>query len=112
MIKVYFRKFIQLGEQMRIVICCMGLLATSVLVGCGQTGALQLPSDPNYDKRAQYMLYKNDTQSSKQPKQVQENAAQDQISQTVPNPAPLSQEQVNPTLADQEKPKPVQQSKE
>ena len=47
---------------MRIVMCCMCLVniwATTVLVGCGQTGALQLPNDPNYDKRAQYLLYKN-----------------------------------------------------
>lgn len=45
---------------MRLVICYMSLLAIgSALVGCGQSGALQLPSDPNYDKRAKYLLYPN-----------------------------------------------------
>lgn len=43
---------------MRLVICCIGLVITSsLLVACGQTGALQLPNDPNYDKRAKYLLY-------------------------------------------------------
>ena len=45
---------------MRTVICCMSvLLTTVVLVGCGQSGALQLPNDPNYDKRAKYLLYRD-----------------------------------------------------
>lgn len=30
-----------------------------LLTACGQTGELQLPNDPNYDKRAQYLLYPN-----------------------------------------------------
>jgi len=43
---------------MRLVICYMSLLITSsMLVACGQTGALQLPNDPNYDKRAKYLIY-------------------------------------------------------
>ena len=45
---------------MRLVICYISLLATAfALVGCGQSGALQLPSDQNYDKRAKYLLYPN-----------------------------------------------------
>ncbi|CAB1215457.1 LPS translocon maturation chaperone LptM [Acinetobacter bouvetii] len=45
---------------MRLVICYISLLATGfALVGCGQSGALQLPSDQNYDKRAKYLLYPN-----------------------------------------------------
>ncbi len=45
---------------MRLVICCISVLVTGfALVGCGQSGALQLPSDPNYDKRAKYLLYPN-----------------------------------------------------
>ena len=45
------------------VICYISLLATSVtLVGCGQSGALHMPNDPNYDKRAKYLLYKNTEQ--------------------------------------------------
>jgi predicted small lipoprotein YifL len=43
------------------VICSISLLFSSiVLTACGQSGALQLPSDPNHDKRAKYLLYKND----------------------------------------------------
>lgn len=66
---------------MRIVICCMALLATSVLIGCGQTGALQLPSDANYDKRAQYMLYKGATQSSTQPEPAASSKTEEQSNQ-------------------------------
>ena len=42
------------------VICSISLLLGSVLLSaCGQSGALQLASDPNHDKRAKYLLYKN-----------------------------------------------------
>lgn len=45
---------------MRLVICYISLLLTGFsLVGCGQSGTLHLPNDPNYDKRAQYLLYPN-----------------------------------------------------
>ena len=45
---------------MRHVICCISVLVLgSSLVGCGQSGALQLPSDSNYDKRSKYLLYPN-----------------------------------------------------
>ncbi len=54
---------------MRLVICYISLLATGfALVGCGQSGALQLPSDPDYDKRAKYLLYPN-VDSKQQPEQ-------------------------------------------
>lgn len=47
------------------VICSISLLFSSiVLTACGQSGALQLPSDPNHDKRAKYLLYKNDASQS------------------------------------------------
>lgn len=36
-----------------------------LLSACGQSGALQLASDPNYDQRAKYLLYPNPLQ--KQP---------------------------------------------
>ncbi|MFI8037705.1 hypothetical protein ACFMJX_12865, partial [Acinetobacter baumannii] len=39
-----------------------------------QSGALQLPSDPNYDKRAKYLLYRNKEQ--KQVVQQDEQAEQ------------------------------------
>jgi predicted small lipoprotein YifL len=56
---ILLRKY-EIGGQMRLVICCISVLATGfALVGCGQSGALQLPSDPNYDKRAKYLLYPN-----------------------------------------------------
>lgn len=47
------------------VICSISLLFSSiVLTACSQSGALQLPSDPNHDKRAKYLLYKNDASQS------------------------------------------------
>ncbi|NAS04171.1 hypothetical protein GPS47_00790 [Acinetobacter haemolyticus] len=51
---------------MRPVICSISvLLSCVVLTACGQSGALQLPSDPNHDKRAKYLLYKNETSLAK-----------------------------------------------
>lgn len=51
---------------MRQVICSIGLLFSSVvLTACGQSGALQLPSDINHDKRTKYLLYKNETSQAK-----------------------------------------------
>ncbi|MCU4335731.1 LPS translocon maturation chaperone LptM [Acinetobacter dispersus] len=48
------------------VICSISLLLSSVvLTACGQSGALQLPSDPNYDNRAKYLLYKNEASQAK-----------------------------------------------
>ncbi len=45
---------------MRLLICCITMCTTGlVLVGCGQSGALHLPNDPHYDKRAKYLLYPN-----------------------------------------------------
>lgn len=61
---------------MRNVICCLSLLMTTLMVGCGQTGALQLPSDPNYDKRAQYLLYKNAAAQAKSDQTMQKQADQ------------------------------------
>ncbi len=58
---------------MRLVICYISLLATGfALVGCGQSGALQLPNDQNYDKRSKYLLYPN-VDSKKQSEQKQES---------------------------------------
>ena len=48
------------------VICSISLLFSSMLLtACGQSGALQLPSDPNHDKRATYLLYKNEAAQAK-----------------------------------------------
>ena len=58
---------------MRLVICYISLLATGfALVGCGQSGALQLPNDQNYDKRSKYLLYPN-VDSKKQSEQKQQS---------------------------------------
>ncbi|NIE96104.1 lipoprotein [Acinetobacter sp. C26M] len=47
------------------VICSISVLLSSViLTACGQSGALQLPSDQNHDKRAKYLLYKNEATPS------------------------------------------------
>lgn len=60
---------------MRRVICLISLLSSSILLSaCGQSGALQLPSDPNYDKRAKYLLYCN--KEHKQVVQQDEQAEQ------------------------------------
>lgn len=66
---------------MRHVICYISLLATASLVGCGQTGSLQLPNDPNYDKRAQYLLYKDGEKSINKTSAESSTAVQDQIDQ-------------------------------
>ncbi|ENX33439.1 hypothetical protein F889_02099 [Acinetobacter colistiniresistens] len=48
------------------VICSISVLLSSViLTACGQSGALQLPSDQNQDKRAKYLLYKNEASQKK-----------------------------------------------
>ncbi|MFT4020130.1 MAG: hypothetical protein QM666_01280 [Acinetobacter sp.] len=50
---------------MRQLICAMGLLATLLpLSGCGQSGVLQLPSDPNLDTRPKYLLYRHHDQQN------------------------------------------------
>ncbi|MDV2453877.1 MULTISPECIES: LPS translocon maturation chaperone LptM [Acinetobacter] len=56
---------------MRTVICCVSVVFTTVLlVGCGQSGALQLPNDPNYDKRAKYLLYPDHAPQSVKPSET------------------------------------------
>ena len=43
---------------MRLVICYISIVSSTLMMsGCGQSGALQLASDPHYDKRAKYLLY-------------------------------------------------------
>lgn len=56
------------------------VLMSILLSACGQSGTLQLVSDPEHDQRAKYLLYPNPLQ--KQVKSVE-----------VPN-APQSQQQV------------------
>ncbi|WP_109440939.1 LPS translocon maturation chaperone LptM [Acinetobacter haemolyticus] len=69
---------------MRPVICSISvLLSCVVLTACGQSGALQLPSDPNHDKRAKYLLYKNEASSAKVSSDVNadDSKAENQASQ-------------------------------
>lgn len=36
------------------------VLSSLVLSACGQSGALQHPTDPQYDQRAKYLIYSQD----------------------------------------------------
>ena len=66
---------------MRTVIGCIGLLTSLLCVGCGQMGALQLPSDPDFDKRSKYLIYKGtpeQTQSSKKTQEQVEHPADEE----------------------------------
>lgn len=67
---------------MRPVICSISvLLSCVVLTACGQSGALQLPSDPNHDKRAKYLLYKNEAAPAKASSDVNTDDGESQVSQ-------------------------------
>ena len=64
---------------MRLVICGIGVLVTSfALTGCGQSGALQLAKDQNYDKRAKYLIY-SDSELKEQEKEQVEVPVQQQF---------------------------------
>ncbi len=70
---------------MRRVICLISLLSSSILLSaCGQSGALQLPSDPNYDKRAKYLLYS----SKDAEQQAQKNATEEKEKSSASEPTP------------------------
>ncbi len=57
---------------MRLVICGIGVLVTSfALTGCGQSGALQLAKDQNYDKRAKYLIYSDSELKEQKTEQVE-----------------------------------------
>mgnify|MGYP006977659199 CR=1 FL=1 len=78
---------------MRRVICLISLLSSSILLSaCGQSGALQLPSDPNYDKRAKYLLYRN-----KEQKQVvqQDEQAERELDKKIPDPDEFRSEEAH-----------------
>lgn len=51
---------------MRSMICAV--LGAMLLSACGQSGNLQLTSDPNYDHRAKYLVYPNPLQKAVTPK--------------------------------------------
>lgn len=61
-----------MSKTIFVISLCM---TSIVLTACGQTGALQLPSDPNYDHRAKYLLTPNkQRQSAAEPVQQQFSA--------------------------------------
>ena len=56
------------GARMRYIFSVTSVMAISLMMlGCGQSGALQLPADQNQDKRARYLLYSNAPKQSQQP---------------------------------------------
>jgi predicted small lipoprotein YifL len=57
---------------MRVLIGSFTTVFAIMTVGCGQTGALHLPNDPNYDKRSQYLIYKDKDRETVQ-KQTQKS---------------------------------------
>ena len=67
------------------VICSISLLLSSMLLtACGQSGALQLPSDPNHDKRATYLLYINEAAQAKASSNVNTESQATQSQTTSP----------------------------
>ena len=50
-----------------------------LMLGCGQSGALQLPADQNHDKRARYLLYPNAPKQSQQPAAQSSSRVQTQL---------------------------------
>lgn len=69
---------------MRLVICSIGLvLASVVLIGCGQSGDLQLANSPDYDKRAKYLLYSKEENKAAETEQ-KVKAQLDVADQSVP----------------------------
>ena len=81
---------------MRTVICCMSLLTVLLSAGCGQMGELQLPSDPDFDKRSKYLLYKSEVEATQNQKPTQQKAdsqaaASEVVEQKVDSPASTSE---------------------
>ncbi|MDG9859892.1 lipoprotein [Acinetobacter ursingii] len=67
------------------VICSISiLLSGAALTACGQSGALHLPSDLNYDKRAKYLLYS----SKDAEQQAQKNATEEKEKSSASEPTP------------------------
>lgn len=54
-----------MGGKMRKYLSCLALCIGCLnLTACGQSGALQLPSDPNLDTRARYLIYAPTSQTN------------------------------------------------
>lgn len=52
------------------------VLLLSHLTACGQSGPLMLPSDPNMDKRSNYLLYKQNHAENSSTAQTQQTSSQ------------------------------------
>ncbi|MEF9956324.1 MAG: lipoprotein [Acinetobacter sp.] len=55
------------------------LLSISGLTACGQSGALLLPSDQSHDKRAKYLLYKNEAVNSSASSELKSEPSSDTV---------------------------------
>ncbi|RZG43074.1 hypothetical protein [Acinetobacter wuhouensis] len=65
---------------MRFAICSITLvLASTGLIGCGQSGELQLANSPDYDKRAKYLLYSNESKTAQSGEKQTEKKVKDQL---------------------------------
>lgn len=62
---------------MRTIAIFSTLMSVILLTACGQSGALQLASDPDHDQRAKYLLYPNPLQKQVKPVETS-NAPQSQ----------------------------------
>ena len=92
MITLYCTELKKLGAQMRPIIFSISLLLSiSGLTACGQSGALLLPSDQSHDKRAKYLLYKNEAVNSSASSELKSEPSSDTVApiqQQFPAPAP------------------------
>ncbi len=64
------------------LISLVSVLMFSQLTACGQSGQLMLPSDPNMDKRSNYILYKQNKLDAENSQAQSANAEQDATDQT------------------------------
>ena len=73
---------------MRFALCCTSVLASSfLLLGCGQSGALHLPSESTSDKPSKYLLYRGSTAESKPVEKAIEPAVQQEFPVKVTSPS-------------------------
>ncbi len=64
------------------LISLVSALMFSQLTACGQSGQLMLPSDPNMDKRSNYILYKQNKLDAENSQAQSANGEQDATDQT------------------------------
>ena len=64
------------------LISLVSVLMLSQLTACGRSGQLMLPSDPNMDKRSNYILYKQNKLDAENSQAQSANAEQDATDQT------------------------------